>query len=411
MPYPKAGEDKSAYVARFMASAEAQKDYPDQKQRTAVAYAMWDKRENRNAKDWAASYSALHLEPGLVKYQDLGPIDNATGRPKGMVLLLKKEAIDLMRPTFEGKPVYNEAHQDADPSHFEQGKAHGIVSGTEWDGEKGWDIVHMLIWDDATKENIESGRYGVSCAYIPTEVDETPGVYHNIPYDGEIKNGYYTHLAVVDNPRYEGARIIVNSAGGDNMRLWFMPKGKKEQVELDKTTEVEVDGKKLTLGALVNALKAEEAHAAQLSMPKPNEAPEGDGDVLGDDSVVKVDDKDVKMADLKNAYRAHLTRLNAEAEAQKMKEADAQKAKLEEEKANADKAEKEKADKAEKEEQAAKEKAEKEALANAAATEEHRRKFIALKNASQRRGEIVEVKRLNAADKEKLGSDRYGSKK
>lgn len=46
MPRPKEGEDKEAYVSRFMASAEAQRDYPDQKQRAAVAYSMWGEKGN-----------------------------------------------------------------------------------------------------------------------------------------------------------------------------------------------------------------------------------------------------------------------------------------------------------------------------------------------------------------------------
>lgn len=46
MPNPKPGEDKQAYVSRFMASAEAQKDFPDEKQRAAVAYSKFGERRN-----------------------------------------------------------------------------------------------------------------------------------------------------------------------------------------------------------------------------------------------------------------------------------------------------------------------------------------------------------------------------
>lgn len=46
MPNPRPGEDKQAYVARFMASSEAQKDFPDEKQRAAVAYSMWGEKKN-----------------------------------------------------------------------------------------------------------------------------------------------------------------------------------------------------------------------------------------------------------------------------------------------------------------------------------------------------------------------------
>lgn len=41
MPNPKAGENEKDYVARFMSSEEAKRDYPDQKQRLAVAYSKF----------------------------------------------------------------------------------------------------------------------------------------------------------------------------------------------------------------------------------------------------------------------------------------------------------------------------------------------------------------------------------
>lgn len=48
MPYPTQNEDEQEYISRFMKSAEAIKDYPDEKQRVAVAYSLW---KERNKKD------------------------------------------------------------------------------------------------------------------------------------------------------------------------------------------------------------------------------------------------------------------------------------------------------------------------------------------------------------------------
>jgi len=45
-PSPRSGEAEGDYVSRFMASAEAQRDYPDQKQRLAVAYSMYRERNS-----------------------------------------------------------------------------------------------------------------------------------------------------------------------------------------------------------------------------------------------------------------------------------------------------------------------------------------------------------------------------
>jgi len=46
MPAPRQGETRQDYVSRFMASAEAKRDYPDEKQRAAVAYSMWGEKGN-----------------------------------------------------------------------------------------------------------------------------------------------------------------------------------------------------------------------------------------------------------------------------------------------------------------------------------------------------------------------------
>lgn len=45
-PSPKAGESEKDYIARFMGSEEANRDYPDPKQRAAVAYSMFRSRKN-----------------------------------------------------------------------------------------------------------------------------------------------------------------------------------------------------------------------------------------------------------------------------------------------------------------------------------------------------------------------------
>lgn len=47
MPYPKPGESLKDYIHRFMGSKEAGSDFPDRKQRYAVAKSMYRKRKKR----------------------------------------------------------------------------------------------------------------------------------------------------------------------------------------------------------------------------------------------------------------------------------------------------------------------------------------------------------------------------
>ena len=45
MPEPRKGEKKSDYINRFMGSAEAKRDFPDPKQRVAVAHSMHKRKK------------------------------------------------------------------------------------------------------------------------------------------------------------------------------------------------------------------------------------------------------------------------------------------------------------------------------------------------------------------------------
>ncbi|TAK94441.1 DUF2213 domain-containing protein [Patescibacteria group bacterium] len=397
MPKPRGGESQSDYISRFMASAEAQKDYPEQKQRAAVAYSMWEHRNAMSEGGWPLPVKIRHLEPGLVRYQDLGPADPATGQPKGMTLLLRKNAIDRMRPTFRGKPIINQEHEAVSPAHFEDGKAHGIVTDAWFNADDGWDWIDAMIWDPRARQNAESGSYFGSCAYRVTNVDETPGVYHGIPYDGEILDGHYTHMALVPNPRYgREAEIICNSLGGTDMfKLLFKRAGVANAVEIDKKAEVAIDGKKVAIEELVNSYKAEEAKKTKVEAKDTTQDELKNAlDNIHDDYMFVLDGKDVPFKDLKNAYLAQ-ERRNADE-----KEADEKKKKEEEERRNAD--EKAKKDAEEKE---AKEKE----MKNAADTKTSSH-FQDLKNAAERRGEPQKLVITSPADREKLGAERYGSK-
>jgi hypothetical protein len=60
MPNPRKGETKEDYIAKFMASPEARKDFPDPKQRAAVAYSKW---KEHGGKDNALSNAIGRFAP------------------------------------------------------------------------------------------------------------------------------------------------------------------------------------------------------------------------------------------------------------------------------------------------------------------------------------------------------------
>jgi len=63
MPRPRSGESRNAFINRFMASAEAQRDYPDQAQRFRVGVSFWDQRVAKGAE--SGMYSLYVSRPLL----------------------------------------------------------------------------------------------------------------------------------------------------------------------------------------------------------------------------------------------------------------------------------------------------------------------------------------------------------
>lgn len=75
---------------------------------------------------------------------------------------------------------------------------------------------------------IENKGWSVSCAYDYTKADTSGGTENNIPYDIEFLDGEFNHLALVDNPRYEGANIVFNSKV-ENEDKWITIKPNGEE--------------------------------------------------------------------------------------------------------------------------------------------------------------------------------------
>ncbi len=261
---------------------------------------------------WPDKFSCTFLESGLAYY----PSENED--EEGQMVLVRKEAMDKMRASFVGKPVVNENHKEASPENFKE-IADGVVTRVWHNAEDGWDYCDVVIWDEATKKNMRSGSYSVSCAYRPTDVDPAGGEHHNVKYSAEVLNGDYTHLAVVRNPRYEGARIILNSKGGRTMWSFFQ-KDKKNSKEIGTDATVDIDGKAVPFQDLVNAHKK----------AKKNDDDEKHREEINDDTVVEIDGEEMPFKNLKAAYRN--MKKNEEAEEKKKKDDDKENEEAEEKK-------------------------------------------------------------------------------
>ena len=313
IPKPSKGEKQEDFISRFMADEVMQKEFPDQKQRVAVAYKEWrinslsnsviekhdmvvNKTEIQNHAQFGKMFRGCHLEPGVVHYEGL---ENPITHEKGMTLYVDREAIAKLRETFVGKPVYNFMHpaEDVKPEDITQGKAVGVVIGNQGMAD-GWDWASFMVWDTEAEKNCTNGQFALSCSYVP-EIDATPGIWHNIPYDGKVIGGEYEHLAIVPNPRYEGSQILRNSKGENKMSvkdtmkklmMKFKIGGVENSVEINHDAKVKMGDSEVSVGDLIAA------HTA-LDNSKTVEAN------LTDESVITLENgKTITVAELKAEY-------------------------------------------------------------------------------------------------------------
>lgn len=122
-------------------------------------------------------------------------------------MLFIKETIDKFINTFISVPVIID-HKDNIAPEDENGKIQNIW----FSPEDGWYWCSGTLTTDKAVELVEDG-YNVSCQYAITEyIENLENKLHNgNPYDKEILNGIGEHLAIVKNPRYEGAFIAANA--------------------------------------------------------------------------------------------------------------------------------------------------------------------------------------------------------
>lgn len=378
-----------------MRSEEAQKDFPDEKQRLAVAYSKFRERKNdfaftprNSASSWPTTFKCKFIVPGLVHYDDYGTV------------LVRKEILDSMAQTFVGKPVINVVHKDVAPDIYENAEADGIVTRVWYDPADGWFWCEFIVWDEATQFNCRSNAYSVSCAYDVSSFKSEKGTFNNVPYEQEVLSGSYTHLAIVANPRYEDARIVVlNSKGGSDMKLKFWEKNKTELKNVGSDTMITVDGKPVKMQALI------EAHNAKQSPSVVD---------ISDEATVEIDGKEFKVSELKNSYRDSIKNAD-EDEDEKKKKAENEKAeeekKKEDERKNAEDEEAKKKKDAEdlKNAEEEKEKKKKEEMENSIRLAGGTKHFNDLKTAAELRGSPQEIKVTSQRERIQVGRQKYGS--
>lgn len=257
--------------------------------------------EKKNASQYPEIYYCRHMIAGLAGYE------NET-------IYVGLDAIRKMCPTFQGKPVYVFHVEQVDLENIKM-EAHGYVVDTFYNELDGWFWSKFIVVDDAAHKAIKDG-WAVSNAYIPTEFNKG-GTLNNCPYDREIMDGQFTHLAIVPNPRYESACVmspdeykkycaekksqqeLLNSKEpkkGNTMFKLFKNE-KKEVSEIDAETMIEIkndDGttSEVSVQSMIDAVQNAKKNEDEKKEEKMNM-----------DSEIKVGNESMTVKELANRYQ------------------------------------------------------------------------------------------------------------
>jgi len=163
-----------------------------------------DISDEKNGK--GRSFTSRFIESGLAHYQEFGDV------------LITKETLDKFIHTMVGCPVIIK-HKDITDENVEKERV-GVISEVWYNPQDGWYYCKGIIWDKQAISLVKDNGWSVSCTY-DFESDFKKGTYHGKEYDMEFINGNFLHLALVPNPRYEKANIVVNA--------------KDEEIQVEKT--------------------------------------------------------------------------------------------------------------------------------------------------------------------------------
>lgn len=258
-----------------------------------------------NSKEENKVYYCKHIAPGVCAYKD-------------ETIFIGEETLKNMDKSFAGKPIFIN-HQTVNPDTEKQ-DAVGYVVESFYLPEDGTHWAKILIIDDKGHEVIKNG-WKVSNAYQPTGFG-VGGEWHNVPYNREVTEAHYTHLALVDNPRYEEAEIMTpeefksykeakksqleqmtnskaeetKSKQGDKKMSWKLFT-KKEVTNSDDISNVMVElsnGATVSIGEMVNSVEKDLKEKEDKKNACHNE------DIL--EKTVKVNGEDMSVKDLVAAF-------------------------------------------------------------------------------------------------------------
>lgn len=153
------------------------------------------------------------IEPGVASYEQFGDV------------LITKETLNKFINTMVGCPVIIK-HKDITDKNADKERV-GVVSDVWFNETDGWFYCSGIIWDKQAIDLVKNQGWNVSCTY-DFESDKESKTHNGKKIDMEFTGGNFLHLALVDNPRYERANIVMNSKV-ENEGRWITIKPNGEE--------------------------------------------------------------------------------------------------------------------------------------------------------------------------------------
>lgn len=274
--------------------------------------------ELANASQYPKFYYARHMVPGLCGYED-------------ETVLIDVDTMKRAAPTFNGRPVYVLHDERPIAERIKNiDDADGYVTETFYNELDGWLWSKIMMKTDHGNQHIGKGWH-CSNAYIPIR-SAAGGEKNNVPYDREYTEIEFTHLAIVDNPRYEQACVMTpdafkiyqesnreqlnelkNSKTTKEGTVMFFKRTKEAVSEIDADTLVEIKNDKgevieIPVSEMVNAVQAARAADEKAKKEKSNAS-----------AKIKVGDTEMTVEELVNSFQ----KLNAKKGKKNSDDADA----------------------------------------------------------------------------------------
>jgi len=161
-------------------------------------------------------YFGLHFRDGIA-----GGYKAKSGNT--INILITEEAINKMRPSYEGKPIFTENHvKEVNETNIQNSVGYVVKSFHNTDDGHEW--MEFLVTKPEGLTAIKNG-WKLSNSFDISD-SAGGGYYHGVEYCQTIKNGAYDHVAILQTPRYKES-LILNPAE-------FKDYNKKKREEKEK---------------------------------------------------------------------------------------------------------------------------------------------------------------------------------